>query len=749
MQGQLLQQSNEIDSSDKEGISMGEILHTLWLRKRLIISVTLLISTIAILIIFQLTPRYKAGTKLLIGASNSNIVDIQSILENKFAEDSAIFGEMEVIKSRSLAKVVVESLRLENVAEFNPVQKKGGLLSYLKPSNWFSDEFKQSIGLSKVVAKVLKTEEQEHAELLSRVVNAFLAKVNVTQLRRSRVLLLEVESTNAALSAKMVNTLADKYIVSQLEAKFKATKKAMSWLTSQLTKLKNEVEDSERAVELYKEEYGVTHGEGTTSLSQQQMSTLSSEIIVARALRAEIQVRLRQVKGFIRYGGQLDNIPDAINSNRIKDLKEKQELLQNSLIEMSTKFSNKHPKVIRLQAELRDFKNRVNLELNKEVVSIQNELDLVKIRENSLRASLRQVQGETSGDRGEEVGLRALEREAAANRALFDTFLTRFKEASSTEGMEEPNVRVISEADVPKSAFFPNKKLLLIASVLVALIFSVALAFVLEMLNPGLRSPEQVEEHLRLPTLGVIPAANVKQEAHDYVLDKPHSSLTEAINSLRVSLMLLNPDEQVKSLLVTSAVPSEGKSTLAMIIARISAQAGQRVVLVDTDFRRPTVEKKLGIDTSHPGLTDLLMQHELSVDDVLLKDDKTEMRVLSRGMSSYVNPADLFASQRMQNILDELKENYDLVILDSPPVMAVTDSRVLSRMVDKTLFVLRWDDTPRKVVKAALHQMAQSGADNVAGIILQQVDLKQYGRNGYGDSGYYYHYGKYGQYYSS
>jgi capsular exopolysaccharide synthesis family protein len=212
--------------------------------------------------------------------------------------------------------------------------------------------------------------------------------------------------------------------------------------------------------------------------------------------------------------------------------------------------------------------------------------------------------------------------------------------------------------------------------------------------------------------------------------------------------MLLNPDEQVKSLLITSAVPSEGKSNLAMLIARISAQAGQKVVLVDTDFRRPTVEAKLGLDTSQPGLTDLLMQHDMSVSKVLLTDDKTGMKVLSHGMSSYVNPADLFSSKRMQQILAELKNDFDLVILDSPPVMAVTDSRVLSRMVDKSLFVLRWDDTPRKVVKAALNLMAQSGADNVAGIILQQVDLKQYGRSGLGDSGFYYHYGKYGQYYS-
>ncbi|MFK5947856.1 MAG: polysaccharide biosynthesis tyrosine autokinase [Methylococcales bacterium] len=746
MGNQLMQQSQEFESFDDEEVSFGEILHTLFIRKRLIITVTLLISILAILVIFQLTPRYKASTQLLIG-TNSKVVDIQAVLTSDLMGDSAILGEMEVIKSRSLAKKVVESLHLDGVEEFNPVLKEASALAFLNPNTWLSEEFKQSIGLKKV--EIEKTEEQKALALLSKMTNAFLSKLKVSQIKRSQVVTLEIESESPQLAAKMANELADKYIIGQLEAKFDATKKATDWLDNQLAKLKEKVENSERAVEVYRQEKGITQSKDNVGLSQQQLSEINSQLIIARAKRAEASARVRQVKRLIRNGGDVSSVSDVLNSSLIQKLKGEESNLQRKYSEMSVSIGKKHPQMIQLKAELSDIKAKIASEMHKIVVSLQNELDIASTRQYSLSSSLKQVQEVTSGDRDAEVGLRALEREASANRALFETFLTRFKETASTQGMDEANARVISEAEVPLGASFPKKKLLLIVSVLGALFFAIVLAFVLEMLNPGLRSPEQVEEHLRLPTLGVIPSADVKQEAHDYVLDKPHSSLTEAINSLRVSLMLLNPDVQVKSLLITSSVPSEGKSTLAMLIARISAQAGQKVVLVDTDFRRPTVEKKLGIDTSQPGLTDLLMQHDLSVSDVLLKDVKTDMKVLSRGMSSYVNPADLFASLRMQQILGELKKDYDLVILDSPPVMAVTDSRVLSRLVDKTLFVLRWDDTPRKVVKAALHQMAQSGADNVAGIILQQVDLKQYGRGAYGDSGYYYHYGKYGQYYVS
>ncbi len=746
MSNQLLQQTHETESYDDDELSLGEVLHTLWLRKHLIITVTLLTSILASLIVFQLTPQYKAKIQLIIGTTGGTVVDFQSVLASDLMGESAMLGEMEIIKSRSLAKKVIESLSLDAVEEFNPQLKKHSALAFLNPVNWISDDFKQTIGLTAV--KNEKTQEEKWAELLSKMTDTFLKKVKVSQIKRSQVISIEMESENPRLAAKMANELADKYIIGQLQAKFDATKKATDWLNDQLAKLKEKVEDSERAVEMYRQKKGITRVKGNVGLSQQQLSELNSQLIISRTQTAEASARVRQIQRLIRQGKDVSSVSEVLNSILIQRLKEQQSTLQRKHSEMSVEYGKKHPKMIQIQAELSDIKDKIQSEVQKIATSLQNELDIASTRENSLRSSLKKIQQQTGGDREAAVGLRALEREASANRTLFETFLTRFKETTTTQGMDEANARVISEAEVPLTSSFPKKKQLLIICFLGGLFFSIVLAFMLEMLNPGLRSPEQIEEHLNLPTLGIIPTVDSKLKIHDYALENPQSSLTEAVNSLRVSLMLLNPDEQVKSLLITSAVPSEGKSKLAMLIARISAQAGQKVVLVDTDFRRPTVETKLGLDTSQPGLTDLLMQHDMSVSEVLLTDEKTGMKVLSHGMSSYVNPADLFSSKRMQQILAELKNDFDLVILDSPPVMAVTDSRVLSRMVDKSLFVLRWDDTPRKVVKAALNLMAQSGADNVAGIILQQVDLKQYGRSGLGDSGFYYHYGKYGQYYS-
>ncbi len=288
------------------------------------------------------------------------------------------------------------------------------------------------------------------------------------------------------------------------------------------------------------------------------------------------------------------------------------------------------------------------------------------------------------------------------------------------------------------------------ASVLGAVFFAVFLVFVREMLNPGVRSPEQIQELFNMSTLGIVPKiAGITGQPHEYLLAKPHSALAEAVNTLRISLSLLNPDAQVKSILVTSAVPGEGKSTLSSLISRHSASAGQRVVLVDTDLRRPTIGKMFNLKESTLGLTDLLMNHELSINDVLITDAETGMKILTRGKSAYVNPIDLFASQRMKSIIDGLREHFDLVILDSAPIMAVPDTRILSGLVDKTIFVLNWDSTPKKVVHSALHLLNKDGHANVAGIVLQKVNLQQYGRYGYGDSGYYYHYSRYSNYYTS
>jgi capsular exopolysaccharide synthesis family protein len=350
-------------------------------------------------------------------------------------------------------------------------------------------------------------------------------------------------------------------------------------------------------------------------------------------------------------------------------------------------------------------------------------------------------------NRTEEVQLHALEREANANKILFETFLNRFKETSSTQSMQEADALVISEAETPNEASFPKKKLIFSILISIAVLLGIVLITILELLHLGLRTPEEIEEALGFPAIGLIPKTTKKTNAVDYILDKPNSSLNEAISSLRISLMLSDPDNAVKTVVVTSAVPAEGKSMLTLCLGRNAAVAGQKVIIIDADFRRPTIEKKLGLSAKTKGLTDLIMSPDTRLADFIYKDEKTNLFIMPKGNAEYISPMDIFASHRMAALLNTLKQQFDLIIFDTPPVMAVADARVLAAIVDKTIFVVAWDKTPRKTIKASLEQIVKARA-NLAGVVLQQVDVKQYGRYSYGESGYYYHYNKYSQYYS-
>ena len=728
---------------DDDEISIGDVFHTFWLRKWLLISVVVFITLISMLVIFQLIPRYTAETQLVIGINSSKVVDIEQVISGNFTGDSAVLGEMEVIKSRELAKRVIEKLHLDKNKEFNSSLKKPEFFSQFSLKDMLPVDWQQALGLVTIGDE---SDEDKNLKLQTVLTNNFLGKLKVNQVKSSQIVNLSYESENSKLAAEIVNEIADQYIIGQLQAKFDATKKATDWLDKQLTELKQKVKYSEQAVEIFRQKHGLINVSKETGLSQQQLSQINSQLIIARAETAGAQAKYSHVANILKSGDDIDSVAEVLNSPLIQSLRQQGAEVRRSYSEMSVEYGKKHPRMIQMQAKLNEVGVNIRAEVKKIAAGLRSELTVSRSRVRSLARSLKKIEKKTGGNNKNEVQMRALEREASANRALFETFLSRFKETASTQGIEQADARVISFAEPPLSPSYPKKKRMLIICAMLALMFAIALVFILEMLNPGVRSPEQIQEIFNMATLGIVPMnSGSKTEPHQYLLDKPQSSLAEAINTLRVSLSVLNPDSKVKTILITSSVPSEGKTTLSLLIARQSAKNGQKVVIVDTDFRRPAIEKQLKIENSL-GLTDLLAQQDLELDDVLLEDEQSGMKILTKGQAGLVNPTDLFASQRMKIIIDSLKERFDLVILDTPPVMAVPDARVLSALVDKVIFTLAWDDTPRKVALSALHQLQREGHDNIAGIVLQKVNIKQYGR--YGNSGYYYHYSRYGQYYS-
>ena len=736
--------TGEMTDENSDNQSIGAYFHTLWLRRQLLLNVSVFVFLAAVLVIYQLPPRYTATTQLLVGINSAKVVDIEQVLSGNLTGDSAVIGEMEVIKSREIARQVKDSLKLDQYPEFNPALVPPGFLSNLNLLNYLPESWLVAVGLKSIDTQ---TPEEHQAAFNVKVINNILSKLTVTQVKRSQVINISFESVDPKLSAKIANAVADKYIIGQLQAKFDATKKATDWLNNQLDELKVKVQTSERAVQNFRVKHNLISVSKEVGLSQQQLADVNSQLIIARVQKAEAEAKYQQIEDITRSGRNFDSVSDVLNSGLISSLRGQESEVQRKYSEMTVEFGPRHPKMIQMRAELDDIQSKIKGEVKKIAAGFRNTLDVARARENSLAESLQTLEAKTSVNNKDEVELRALEREATANKALFENFLGRFKETTTTHGIEQADARVISFAEAPTGATFPKKDTLFLISFLGSLFAGISIVFVIEQLNPGVRTPEQIHDLFSVNTMGIIPLSpDIKVSPHDYVLDKPQSGLAEAINTLRISLSLLDPDSAVKSILITSSVPGEGKSTLAKMLARMSSHSGQNTVVVEADIRRPAIAKEFGYDKDTLGLTDLLSNHELKLADVLVKDSKTGMMILTRGKASYVNALDLFASKRMRAIMQDLRKQFDLVIVDSAPIMAVPDSRILQSLVDKTIYVLKWDSTPKKVVRNGLHLLTQDGSSNLAGIVLQQINLKQYGR--YGDYSYYYHYGRYKHYYS-
>ena len=777
-----LEQTGFQEESETE-ISLFEVFHTLWFRRRLLVTTALFIIAVGLVMLYQKPLRYTATSSILIGLPKAQIVDIEAVVSGITAGNYfAITGEIQVLQSRGLARKVVEKLDLASLAEFNPSLRPPGLSSYLNPTrflpeswkpsadpeppleqsevaaaekavfsltDYISDTWKLALGATPPPPSKLTDEELEQRRI-GTATSIFLSKLKISQQEQySSVVNISFESLDPRLAAKIANEIPEMYIIAQMEAKFEATERATTWLNEQLADLKIQVETSEQAVQLYREQYDITETKGSEIVIE-QLSAINSQLIIARAERAQADARLRQIRTLTSSSGsEIESASEVLSSSLIQGLQKQEAAVARKVSEYSSVYGTKHPKLIQVKSEITDIRSRIQREIEKIVEGLKNEVDLARIRERSLEGSLNEFKQASGEQNRETVQLRALEREANANRVLFETFLSRFKETSSTGGLQhEADARVISEAGVPGGPSYPNKRRSTMMIIAGAFIFAAMLVFLLQAISPGMMSPEQVENQLGIPAIGLIPRVTGSIIPHDYILEKPHSSYAESLNSLRTSLILSGPDDAVKTIQITSSVPEEGKSTLALSFARLLAQSGKKVILVDSDLRRASMEKNLGIPASSKGLTDLVMEKDGDFSEFIVKDKKSQLLILPKGKAKYVNASDVFSSHRMENIITSLRKQFDYVIFDTPPVMAVSDARILGRLVDKTVFVVHWDKTPKKVIKAAIQQLVTHDVD-IAGCVLQQVNLKRYGRYGYGSSGYYYHYGKYGQYYSS
>jgi len=438
------------DSMQEEGTSLLEWFHILWFRRRLLFSTALFLIVIGAINLMQQKSRYTASSSVMIGVPKSQVVDIEAVLGGiATGNDSAIIGEIEVLQSRELAKKVIDKLDLLTREEFNPGLRPAGLLSHLSLGQYIPDDWKLALGKTPPEEPTA----EEHDQLLAATAtDIFLGKLQVSQIRYSNVVKINFESLDPKLAARIANELPESYIIGQMEAKFEATEKATTWLNDQLSELKDKVAVSERAVEMYRDQHGLTEVKGS-GVVMEQLAAINSQLIIARAERAQTEARLRQMQRLMKgSNAEIESASEVLSSLLIQRLRDQEAQVTRKVSELSIEYGAKHPKMLQVKAEIRDIQDRIRLEIQKITAGLKNEVDVARTRERSLKESLDELKQASGLQNQEAVQMRALEREAAANRTLFETFLGRFKETSSTSGMEEADARVISKAEVPRSA---------------------------------------------------------------------------------------------------------------------------------------------------------------------------------------------------------------------------------------------------------------------------------------------------------
>lgn len=719
-------------------LDLRRIVNVFRRRLRLFSAVALAVFISVALVTFQATPKYTAIANVMLDTRKEKVANVEEVLSGLPADSAAVDTEVEVLKSRQLAERVTKDLKLEEDPEFNSaLAKPTGVKALL------GSVLNAVAGPPKEVQEGSLAQQKAHEKVVDRV----LAGLSVKRSGLTYVINVSYESPNAQKAAIIANKFAELYLLEQLEAKFEATQQATKWLNSRLEEMRGQVLADEAAVQQYKIANNLLSASGT-NLTEAEISSYNQTLAQARAQVAEDQARLATARAQMSRGSSGDDVGEALDSPVIQQLRAQRAKVSGEVADLSGRYGERHPEMLKAKRQLSDIDAQIQAEIQRIVSNLQAKAQVSAQRAGAIAGSLGGAKGTLAANNRAMVRLNELQRNADASRTLYESYLNRFKETSSQQGIEQSDARVVSKAKIPTKQSSPKVSLNLALGLILALGAGIAAMVIAEMLDAGLATAEDVERRLETSYLGAVPLLSSVAESRsevpiDYVVSKPLSSFSEAFRNLRTSILYSRIGEPVKVVAITSSLPGEGKTTTAVCLARSSSIQGVSTVIVDCDLRRRTVNRMLAQDPQ-VGLLEVL-SGEVTLDQALITDEATGTAFLPLAKTNFT-PKDVFGTQAMDKLLAELRARYDLVILDTAPLLPVADTRVLAPKADAVVFLTRWRKTPQHAVEAAFRMLAGTGA-HIAGVALTQMDMKAQTKYGYGDPGYYY--AEYKKYYVS
>ncbi|MBI3696995.1 MAG: polysaccharide biosynthesis tyrosine autokinase [Acidobacteria bacterium] len=704
--------------------SLRDYWRVLHAHRWLILSLCALALGLAALFNYLQVPVYRSTATLQIDREQPHTTRLEETLAQPAEQPDYIETQYKILKSRTLAKAVMEKLDLASRAEF----RRGWFARRLDPP-------------------------RRGSELHPAVVKRFLSALTVAPGKGTRLVDLSVDSVDPALAARVANTLAEVYIDQNLAAKWDATQKASGWLTQQLAELKARIERSETDLLNYATTHAIIFVEEQKSITTVKLKQLEEELTRAEAGRIEKQSAYLLAQDAIVRRGPL---PGNLNTDTFRELNLKLAELEREQSQLLVTFAPGYPKVERIRSQIEQLERALEAEKTRMLSAVRDNYLAAVEREKLLReAVVRQTRSvNLLGD--DIIQYNILKRDAESNRQLYEGLLQRLKEAGVSAGLRASNIRVLDPAEVPETPYRPKKLENLLLALAVGLVVGVALAFVSEHLSTAVRSPEDVERLTGLCLLAVVPRSRFRLPAAesngagesrrtrrslaagpggngDLARWQPGEELVEAYRTLRSSV-LLGWEESMRRILITSPQPRDGKTTISLHLAWSLAQLGRRVLLIDADMRKPSCASLLGIE-SEKGLSDYL-EGNAEQDQILLPTSVDNLWLVPAGRS-HPEASDLLYSPRFPALLHEAGARWDHVVIDSPPSLALSDARTISRLVEAVILVVS-DETERASLQRTKQAFDDAGV-RFLGFVMNRVNLNDVAYGYYRDYGYYYY----------
>jgi capsular exopolysaccharide synthesis family protein len=707
----------------ERGFDVRKYLNFVWRHWMLIGAFAVLALVLALIYLARATPLYTASAQVLLELQRERIPGDTNSDAGRGDDVAVIENQLAILRSDSLLKRVV-------------VRERLGLPP---PSN-------EQKGASQ---DDQEAKEKTEAQLIQNGINRVRGALVVKRSGLSYALDISITWDDPFKAGQLANAVADAFVTDQLDARLDAAKRASGWLSDRLVELRQQLRSSEDAVADFRAAHGLTRTGLNVALNEQQLSDLNGKLLAARTDAAEKKTRVDFLADVAIGKKSLDSLPasfqSAVQSGVMGTLRQKLADASQREADLLARYSSRHPAVVNVEAEKQDIQRNIAAETQRMVEAVRNEYALAKAREQATEQAMREATGQGGLDSADAVRLRELERTAAVNKSLFEDFLQKAKLSEEQSTFRARDVRVIAPA-ASGGQSFPNSRRVLMMALLVGIGLGVGGALAIEMMNTGFTTAREVEQLLEIPVLASvdkIDKGKLKKDGANipapfYQLHFPLSAFSESIRTLRSGILMSDVDRPPKIIHVTSSCPGEGKSTIAVSLAISAATAGQKVAILDADLRHPSTSKFFNLD-QNKGLVDLLTG-AASIGETMVRKDS--FVIIPAGAKS-LNPPDVLGSERMKTLIGQLRDNFDYVVIDSPPVGPVVDSVILAGLADKTIFVIQWASTARDLIQTCIQKV--SVQKRLGGIVMNLVILgraKKYGPE--------IHYGRreYAKYYS-